>query len=347
MTVRVGVVGLGMGRHHARGYHESAKAELAGLCDLNPALREEYGALYPEAKTYADYEDMFASAGLDAVSIAVPNFLHAPIATAALRAGLHVLCEKPMALSAAEAAGMLAVSQAAGKKLMIHFNYRFSPPSQFLKRYVDEGHLGQIYYARTRWLRARGIPGLGGWFGVKAKSGGGPLIDLGVHRLDLAMWLMGYPRAVSVSASTFDLLGARLAGQSGAAYDVEDLATALIRLDNGATLNLEVSWAGGTTKREDMETAVFGTDGAAIQRNRGEGYEFEALALQDAAGALSEVNPRFFPAECPSAIDHFLDCIINDCPPEASAENGLEMMRIIDAIYRSAAEGREVRLDAE
>lgn len=119
MTVRVGVVGLGMGRNHARGYHEATRAELAGLCDLNPALREEYGALYPEAKTYAEYEEMFATAGLDAVSIAVPNFLHAPIVMAALRAGLHVLCEKPMALNAAQAAEMLAVARAADKKLMI------------------------------------------------------------------------------------------------------------------------------------------------------------------------------------------------------------------------------------
>jgi predicted dehydrogenase len=136
-----------------------------------------------------------------------------------------------------------------------------------------------------------------------------------------------------------------LAREAKARYDVEDLATALIRLDNGATLNLEVSWAGGTEKHEDMLTALYGTEGAVIQRNRGEGYEFEALALRDVAGTLTEVSPRLYPSSCPSAIDHFLDCILNDCPPEASAENGVEMMRILDAIYQSAALGREVRLD--
>jgi predicted dehydrogenase len=158
------------------------------------------------------------------------------------------------------------------------------------------------------------------------------------------MWLMGYPRAVSVSASTFGLLGARLSEETQARYDVEDMAVALIRLENGATLNLEVSWAGGTDRREDMLTGIYGTAGAAIQRNAGEGYDFEALALRDQGGALVQVNPRVY-SPCPSAIDSFLQCIIDDCPPEASAENGLEMMRIIDAIYRSAAEGREVRLD--
>jgi len=345
MRVRVGVIGLGMGRHHARAYYESAKAELVALCDLDQKLLTQFKEVYPKAATYTHYEEMFTKGGLDAVSVALPNYLHAEVTIAALRAGLHVLCEKPMALNAQQAQEMLQVARETGKKLMIHFNYRFSPPSQFLKRYVDEGHLGQIYYAQTRWLRARGIPRLGSWFGIKELSGGGPLIDLGVHRLDLAMWLMGYPKAISVSASTFDLLASRLAREARARFDVEDLATALIRLDNGATLNLEVSWAGGTEKQEDMLTAIHGTEGAVIQRNRGEGYEFEALILRDIAGTLTEVSPRLYPSPCPSAIEHFLDCILNDCPPEASAENGVEMMRILDAIYRSAALGREVRLD--
>ena len=159
------------------------------------------------------------------------------------------------------------------------------------------------------------------------------------------MWLMGYPKVLSVSASAFNLLSAKLAAESKARFDVEDLATALIRLENGATLNLEVSWAGGTEKQEEMLTGIYGTEGAVIQRNRGEGYDFEALALQDLGGTLTEVSPRLYPSPCPSAVEHFLDCILNDCPPEASAENGVAMMRLLDAIYLSAAEGREVRLD--
>lgn len=346
MSVRIGVVGLGMGRHHARGYAEAERAELSAICDLDEGLLAEYKAKYPLAKTYTQYEEMFASAGLDAVSIALPNFLHADVAIAAMRAGLHVLSEKPMALDAEQAAEMVRVSRETNRKLMIHFNYRFSPQSQWLKQYVDEGHLGEIYYAKTRWLRVRGIPKLGGWFSIKRLSGGGPLIDLGVHRLDLAMWLMGYPKAVSVSASTFGALGPKLAEQQGATYDVEDLAAALIRLDNGATLQLEVSWAGGTDRCEDMLTALYGTGGAVIQRNLGEGYEFEALALRDVAGQLTQVGPKLYPRDCPSAVEHFVDCVADDCEPTASAENGLEMMRIIDAIYASAKSGREIRLDA-
>jgi predicted dehydrogenase len=345
MTVRAAVVGLGMGRNHARAYHASPRADLVAICDLNEALLAEYKTQYPQAVAYANYEEMFAQANLDAVSIALPNFLHAPVAIAALEAGINVLSEKPMALNAAVAQTMLDASRTAGKKLMIHFNYRYSPQSQFLKRYVDEGHLGQLYYARTRWLRSRGIPKLGGWFGIRRLSGGGPLIDLGVHRLDLAMWLMGYPKAVSVSASAFNLLGARLAQEQGAAFDCEDLVSALVRLDNGATLNLEVSWAGGTDKREDMMTGIYGTQGAVIQRNVGQDYDFECLALDSAAGQLLRVEPQTLPRTVPSAVDDFIACVADDREPTASAENGLEMMRIIDAIYRSAELQREVRLD--
>ncbi|MHB1294340.1 MAG: Gfo/Idh/MocA family protein [Anaerolineae bacterium] len=344
MTLRVGVIGLGMGRTHAKAFDASEKAELVAICDLNPTLLDEFRQVYPHAAAYAGYEDMLTRGGLDAVSVAVPNASHAEIVMAAMQAGAHVLCEKPMALNAKQAQDMLNMSREVGKKLMIHFNYRFSPASQFVKSYVDEGHLGEIYYAKTRWLRSRGIPKLGGWFGIKGLSGGGPLIDLGVHRLDLAMWLLGYPKALSVSASTYGMLGARLAREAGAKYDVEDLASAFIRLENGITLTLEASWAGGTERAEDMLTAVYGTQGAAIQRNRGEGYDFEAVALQDVAGALAEVLPRRYNRQCPSAIDEFLNAIIEDRIPSASGEQGLELMRIIDAIYQSAAEGCEVRL---
>jgi len=339
--LRVGVIGLGMGRHHLREYATNPQVKVVALCDQNEQLLAEFLAQHANAKDYTSYEKMLAAGGLDAVSVALPNFLHAPVVIAALKAGCHVLCEKPMALNATEAEAMLAASKAAGKKLMIHFNYRFSAPSQFLKRYVKEGNLGQIYYAKTHWLRANGIPKLGGWFGIKKLSGGGPLIDLGVHRLDLAMWLMGYPKAKSVSAYTSGILGARIARDAGVQYDCEDLTTALIRLENGTVINLEVSFAGGTAKDQDMVTGIYGSEGAAIQRNKGEGYEFEAVVLQNVAGALSEVNPKYMPRS-ETAIEHFIGCVSNDTEPDASAENGVEMMRIIDAIYRSAAEGREV-----
>ena len=342
MSVRVGVIGLGIRKYHARTYQACKDAELVALCDLDEERLQQMHAQYPQARIYTDYREMFADGGLDAVSVAVPNYLHAEVSIAAMRAGLHVLCEKPMALNSAQAEEMLRVSRETGRKLMIHLNYRFCTASQFLKRYVGEGHLGRIYYAQTRWLRARGVPWRG-WFSRKELSGGGPLIDLGVHRLDLALWLMGYPRPLTVSASAFGSLGARLAEEKGVPYDVEDLVAAHIRLEGGIAMTLEVSWAGGTDKREEMHTGIYGVQGAAILRNRGEGYDFEALALQDVAGHLTALEPRVFPPSS-TAIDHFVSCILEDRAPEPSASQGLFLMRLIEAIYRSAEREREIVL---
>jgi predicted dehydrogenase len=344
MSVKVGVIGFGMGSYHCKCYEANPRSDLVAICDLDAARLERAGAQYPKAHLYTQYEDMFAKEKLDAVSVALPNVLHAPVTLAAIEAGLHVLCEKPMSVDAVSAEKMWQAALAAHKKLMIHLNYRFSPASQWAKRFVTEGNLGKVYYARTRWLRARGIPRIGSWFGIKAMSGGGPMIDLGVHRLDLALWLLGYPKALTVSAATHGDLGRRLAREAKAKYDVEDLVSAFVRLENGITLALEASWAGGTDEREEMMTGIYGDAGAIVQRNQRGGYEFETLGLLDISGALTQVTPKSLPGESASAVDHFVDCVADDKQPDPSAENGVALMRIIDAVYQSAREGREVRL---
>ena len=194
--IRVGVIGLGIGRHHIRGYQSHPNAEVVAIADLDETRLAEVGDQYGVSKRYPSGEQMIATEGLDVVSIATPNKYHKSLTIAALEAGCHVLCEKPMAMNAAEARDMLVAATKAGKRLMIDFSYRFSEQSQVLKAQVDAGVLGEVYFARTLWHRRRGLPRFGGWFGQKALSGGGPLIDLGVHRLDLALWLMGYPRPI-------------------------------------------------------------------------------------------------------------------------------------------------------
>jgi predicted dehydrogenase len=241
--IRVGVVGLGIGRHHIRGYQSHPAAEVVAIADLDEARLASIGAEYRVENRYTSTEEMLAEAKLDVVSVATPNSFHKPLTIAALEAGCHVLCEKPMAMNAGEGREMLAAAQKADKRLMIDFSYRFSEQSQALKAQVDSGVLGEIYFARTLWHRRRGLPRFGGWFGQKAMSGGGPLIDLGVHRLDLALWLMGYPKPVWVLGSAYNPIATALAKEQGVDYDVEDLAVALIKFDNGATLELEASWA--------------------------------------------------------------------------------------------------------
>jgi predicted dehydrogenase len=239
---------------------------------------------------------------------------------------------------------MLEAAREQERLLMINFSYRFREQSQVLRRIVDAGEVGEIYFARTGWLRSRGIPAFGGWFGQKDKSGGGPLIDLGVHRLDLALWLMGYPKPVSVSGAAYNKVACRLAAEQGKKYDVEDLAAGLIRFENGATLIVQASWAGNSEKREEMFTELFGTKGGIIQRNLGETYQFEMKLFRDMGGAYVETNLRIPPQDIETPWQHFVRCIRTDTQPMCSGEQGLAVQRILNALYRSSELGKEVRI---
>jgi predicted dehydrogenase len=318
-------------------------AEVAAITDINQEALERWAEEYQIPRTYQDYRQMLEKETLDIVSIAAPNHLHRPMSLAAFDAGCHVLCEKPMALNASEGRTMLEASQKAGKRLMINFSFRFIPQSMALWRQVESGMLGEIYYARTAWLRRRGMPGFGGWFGQKALSGGGPLIDLGVHRLDLALWLMGYPKPVYVIGNCVHSIAKELAAQEGKLFDVEDFASGYIQFDNGATLCLEASWTSHIKEKELMETRLFGTKGGAHHCNLDEGYEFDVETYFEKDGDQYDMKLHHFPAT-PShnSMYHFVDAIINGQPHIATGEEGLIVMEIVDALYQSAATGKPV-----
>lgn len=342
--LRVGVIGLGMGKAHIRGYATHPQAEVVAIADLNEQVLAAVGDEYGINGRYTSAEQMLAEANLDVVSIATPNKFHKAYTLAAFAAGCHVLCEKPMAMNAAEGREMLAAAEKAGKRLMINFSYRFSEPSFALKAQVESGILGDIYFARTIWHRRRGIPRFGGWFGQKALSGGGPLIDLGVHRLDLALWLMGYPQPTWVMASAYNPIATRLATEAGVAYDVEDMAVALIKFANGATVEVEASWATNIHEAELMETRLLGTKAGLVQRNVNEGYQFEAELYVENAGYQFDmkVHPPLKPV--PNPMNHFIESIITDTPHIATGEEGLLVMQLLDAIYESAATGAPVQI---
>jgi len=351
-ALNVGVIGLGVGSMHLADYLENSRANVVAICDKDPArLADQAGKSgLADGQCFRDYRKMLAQAGklgLQAVSVALPNVMHAEVTIAAFKSGLHVLCEKPMAMNAREARAMLAAAKKAGRKLMINFSYRFSDQTRALKRIADSGMLGKIYFGRTIWHRRRGMPGFGGWFGQKKLSGGGPVIDLGVHRLDLAMWLMGNPRPVTVSASTFGYLGAAAAKAQKQAFDVEDLGCALIRFDNGATLIMEASWAGFSQKRDDMSTQLYGTAGGLLQHNLGEDYEFEARAFTERDGSLWELQLQEPTVPTPTAPAEFVDAVLSDRAPLATGQHGLDVQLILDAIYKSAELGKEVKIRSE
>jgi predicted dehydrogenase len=343
-TLNVGVVGLGMGRHHITGYQGHPAARVTAIADVDETRLNEIGDRFNLPRRYASVEAMLAAEKLDVVSVATPNKFHMPVTMTAFEAGCHVLCEKPMAMSAGEARQMLAAAESAGKRLMINFSYRFTEQSMALKQQVDNGILGEVYFGRTVWHRRRGLPGFGGWFGQKALSGGGPLIDLGVHRLDLALWLMGYPRPVWVLGSTYDHLALELARQVNARYDVEDLAVGLVKFANGATLVVEASWAANIQEREHMETRLYGTKAGLVQRNYEETYKFEAEIYLEKDGSHFDMklHPPYPPA--PHSAYHFIDSIVTGKPHIATGAEGLLVMEILDALYASAESGAPVQI---
>ncbi|MFH1904019.1 MAG: Gfo/Idh/MocA family oxidoreductase [bacterium] len=341
--INVGVVGLGMGRGHVNNYLKCKDASLIAICDINDeklqSCKNELNIPY----AFKDCNKMFKLKELDAVSIAIPNFLHAPVSIAALRAGKHVMCEKPLAMNAKEAQEMVDVARSEGLTLMTHFNSRFFPTSQYIKKFIDTGNLGEIYFARTGWHRRRGVPWrTAGWFTDKKMAGGGPLIDLGVHRIDLAMWFMGNPKPVSVCGATYTKIAHKIAKKIGKKYDVEDLASAYIRFENDATMAVETSWASNSEKQEDGFTQVYGDKGGAVQKNIGDTYKFEAKIFKEEAGECVEIIPKSYSLPWGNAQGHFVKCLIDGKEPMATGEQGLDIMKILDAIYESSMIKKEV-----
>jgi predicted dehydrogenase len=349
--VNVAVIGLGMGLAHLKGYAEHPGCTIAALCDVDTGRLAARAADFKidPSRCFTSTDALLAAAKdlrLDAASVVLPNVYHAPVTVAAMRRGLHVLCEKPMAMNAGQARRMIAAAKKARRTLGINLSFRFTPQSRALKDIVDSGKLGRVYYAHTRWWRQRGLPALGGWFGTKRLSGGGPVIDLGVHRMDLAMWLMGGPEPVAVSAAVYNPIGSRLARRERKTFDVEDLGAAFVRFKGGATLTLEASWAGFSSKNEDMVTEVLGERGGIVQRNVGEGYEFEARVFSEEGGSIAETVIKRRLAPAPSPYADFIDALLEGRPTLATGEDGLKVQQVLDAIYRSAALGREVRIEA-
>lgn len=356
-NLRAGVIGVGVGSSHIIGYQAHPAVEVVAIADLNPQRLAEVGNTYGIADRYTNYLELLQRPDIDVISVALPNALHAPIAQAALEAGKHVLCEKPLALNAAEAQRIVDTATAVGRQLMVCFNYRMRPDARWLKAAVDEGKFGQIYLAKAGWLRNSGIPGSTSWFTNRSLSGGGPLIDLGVHMLDLTLWLLGYPQVATASGVTFARFGPhglkswspRQFSSGAGVFDVEDLAMALVRFADGRALSLETSWASHTRSgRDDYSLTLYGEEAGADLYVANYGTEDTVTFYTEMLGAPVDVRPRIKSGARGHtlAVAHFVDSILTGQPVECTGEQGVTLMRIIDAIYESARLGREVSLAA-
>ncbi len=349
--LKIGIIGAGsISESHIAAYLKNNNVELYALCDLNQERLSYMAEKYNVSRTYTDMNEMLSLKELDAVSVCTWNSAHAPCTIAALNAGKHVLCEKPMAISEEEARTMKEAAERNNKLLMIGFVRRYGNDCEILKEFIDTDYLGEIYYAKATYLRRKGNPG--GWFGDKSRSGGGPLIDLGVHVIDLVRYLLGNPAPVSVYGATFHKLADRknIRGkkfyQSASASendicDVEDLASAMIRFDNGAILSIEASFS-LNIKNDEGKIELFGTKGGAKLNPELEIYnelhDYLSNITLDAETALS------FDGLFENEINHFVSCLTDGTTCLSPAEDGIDIMRILDAIYESARTGHEVIL---
>ncbi|MBD2843673.1 Gfo/Idh/MocA family oxidoreductase [Paenibacillus sp. IB182496] len=350
--VKIGVIGAGsISGAHLSAYAKNPNVELVAVCDRNEARARQAAEQYGIPSVYTDHQSLLANADIEAVSVCTWNDSHAEISIAALEAGKNVLCEKPLCRTVEDALKVEEAVKRTGKLLQVGFVRRFATNTEVLHRFIAAGELGDIYYAKASCLRRLGNPG--GWFSDLSRSGGGPLIDLGVHVIDLLWYLMGRPKAVSVSGNTYRKLGNRshiqnktfykAADYDAAKNDVEDLANALIRFENGASLMLDVSFT-LHAKQDEMAIKLYGDKGGAE-------VEPELAIVGERHNTMLNLTPQIddltfnFEQAFYAETAHFAECCQGLHETRSPVQDGVEVTKMLAAIYESAASGKEIRLD--
>ncbi len=349
--IKVAIIGTGnISLYHLKSYQKLENTEVVAACDINFERVEKFCKTHNIPEAFDNHKEMLEKIKPDAVSVCTWNNSHAEITMDALESGADVLCEKPLAMNANEAAEMLKTARKTGRLLMVGFVRRFAQGTEIIKDFIDSGKLGDIYYAKTGCIRRSGNPS--GWFADKSKSGGGPLIDLGVHMIDLCRYLMGKPETAGVYGVTFEKLGPRSdvkmlkryrAADAGSICDVEDFASALIKFKNGNALSVEVSFTLHTAN-ERLYCEIFGDKAGAEVIP-----EIRIAGTED--GYNTDMTPVFtkesneFEEMFGREIKHFIACVTGNEECISTVEDGVELMKILDAIYESAATGKEVRFE--
>ncbi len=356
-TWRVAYIGAGaiVKYSHVPNFGSVPNCTSAAICDVNEGRAARLAAEAGIPVVYTDYRRMLDEVQPDITVVAAPNILHPEMAIAALEAGSHVLCEKPMAPNYAKAAEMFEVARAADRILTVGSHMRFGDNAQVARRQANAGFFGKIYASRSTWHRRSGIPGYGGWFTNRSMSVGGVLLDLGVHALDRALYLMDYPRPVTVSGATFAELGPLGRGRGGwgmdamepnpdlsPVFDVDDMAWAFIRFDTGAVLQFQVAWA--THFPDFWTTELFGTQGGAFLDERS---KIELYSNVNGDDIVHSVPNTTTPSDSYRVLVHnFVRRLDGDLSAEiVTPEQALISVKIVDAILRSAHSGREVNIE--
>lgn len=351
----IGCGGIANGKH-LPSLQKLDKVELVAFCDNKAekaqAAADAYGT--SNAKVYEDFQELLQDSTIDVVHVCTPNISHAEISIAAMRAGKHVMCEKPMAKTSEDARRMIQAAEETGKKLTIGYNNRFRQDSQYLRKACQRGDLGEVYFAKAHAIRRRAVP-TWGVFLDEEKQGGGPLIDIGTHALDLTLWMMDNYKPKSVMGSTFHKLGKhKNAANAWGPWDpedftVEDSAFGFITMENGATIVLESSWALNSLDVDEAKCSLSGTAGGADMKDglRISGEEFGKLYTTNVE--LDNSGVAFYDGESESDADLearlWIDSLLNDTEQIVRPKEALVVTQILEAIYESARTGRAVYFD--
>lgn len=350
--VKIGVIGTGgiAQACHIPGYLSIPdQCEIKWLCDIKPDALKAGSQMVPEVLTTERYQDILDDPEVDGVSVCTPNKIHLQPTLDALAAGKNVLCEKPLAMNAKEAKLMCQAAKSSGKILQVGLQMRFGGGARFLKSFIDSGKMGDIYYARAQALRRRGVPNWGVFIN-KEMQGGGPLIDIGVHILDITLAMMGYPKPLSASGKTWNYLGTNpMIVNPWGDYDrqkftVEDMAVGFIRFENDVVVTLESSFM-ANIKDELFRTELMGTKAGALLKGGNES-PLEIYAEYDQQ--LFDLTPRNIadvPSHHTAEIQVFVKSIREKLPSAVPGDQGLILNAIFDALYESSEIGREVLID--
>ncbi len=319
--IKVGVIGLGIGRWHIENYLAMPDVKVLAICDIDEQKLKSMTIKYGIPKIYKHYEDLCQNEEIDAVSVCVPNNMHAPVIISALENNKHVLCEKPISHSLSDAEKILQTSRKfPDLKAMMTMKFRFNKDVVYTKGILEKGELGDIYYGFASYIKLLNDNIENSWRKDKNLSGGGTLMDNGLHIIDLIWWLMGCPKFSKVSGAIYDEHGR--ANKS----DIEYLATGIIKFENGASMFFESAWAKHTDK-ENMEARIFGTKGSISL------WPSRICYLVDNKIVSKSINTSDFNSQ--NQFKHFISCIMNNKQPIPNLEQGVELLRIINALYRS------------
>jgi len=347
--VRIAIIGAGTVayKHHIPAFLNCDDAEVLAVCDLNKERADKLAEQFKIPKVFYDVGDLLTDTSIDAVSICTGNHTHHDITIESAKAGKHILCEKPMAINVEQAVEMKNAVEQHGVTFMMGFVNRFRIESRIIREFSEKDTFGEIYYARCGWLRRRGSPS--GWFTDSKKSGGGPVIDIGVHVIDLTWYLMGRPKPIAVSGVVHKRIGQyetkgtqrwEAGEKTDSSFSTEDSANALIRFENDVSLSVDVSWA-INGKEEEMYSKLYGTKGGA-SFNPLEIYREENNYLTDTIPIIKEGSG--WQSAFEYEINHFIECIKKHKAPISSVEEGLTIQKMLTGIYDSAARGREIDL---